>query len=69
MKRVFVVLLVVFFFSGCAAVRESGFYDHSAQYKSWDHMKFSLWGFEKMSPADVKKSQEEGWWGILVQAP
>jgi hypothetical protein len=67
MKRVFVLLLVVFFFSGCgAAARESGFYEHSTMYKSWDHMKFSLGGYKKVSPDEAQKSKEEGWWGVNV---
>jgi uncharacterized protein YceK len=68
MKRAFVLLMVVFLFSGCgAAVRESGFYEHSNMYKSWDHMKFSMTGYKEVSPDEAKRSKEEGWWGVTVE--
>jgi hypothetical protein len=68
MKRAFVLLMVVVLFSGCgAAVRESGFYDHSTMYKNWDHMKFSIAGYKEVSPDEAKKSQVEEWWGIAVK--
>ncbi len=68
MKKAFVILMSVVLFSGCgAAARESGFYDHSTMYKSWDHMKFSIYDYKEVSPDEAKKSQEEGWWGIAVK--
>jgi thiamine biosynthesis lipoprotein ApbE len=68
MKRCFVVMMAVLFLAGCgAAARESGFYEHSTMYQSWDHMKFSIAGYDKVSPKEAKESKEDGWWGITVE--
>ena len=46
MKKLIVIGLIMSLFTiGCGHVaKESGFYDHNAMYKNWDHMKFSMWG-------------------------
>jgi hypothetical protein len=68
MKRLFVVMMAVLFLAGCgAAARESGFYEHNTMYKDWDHMKFSIAGYKQVSPAEVKESTEQNWWGLTVK--
>jgi uncharacterized protein YceK len=67
MKKLLLLLVAVLIFSGCASVRESGFYEHDTRYASWSHMKFSLWGYKKqMDEETMKKAIEEGWWGIEI---
>lgn len=68
MKRGWVILMAVLLLSGCgAAARQSGFYDHNTMYQSWEHMKFSLWGYGQVQPADAQKSKTQNWWGIPVE--
>ena len=67
MKRWLLVMMAVLFLAGCTGARESGYYEHKSHYQSWDHMKFSLWGYKSVSPAEAQKSQAEGWWGIPVE--
>jgi thiamine biosynthesis lipoprotein ApbE len=68
MKRLFVVMMAVLFLAGCgAAARESGFYEHNTMYQNWDHMKFSIAGYDKVSPNEAKKSTEQNWWGLTVK--
>ncbi|MCX5837091.1 MAG: membrane lipoprotein lipid attachment site-containing protein [Deltaproteobacteria bacterium] len=68
MKRLFLVLTAVLFLAGCgAAARESGFYEHDSMYKNWEHMKFSMHGYKQVSPNEVQKSREDGWWGVPVE--
>jgi hypothetical protein len=68
MKRLLVVMMAVLFLAGCgAAARESGFYEHNTMYKDWDHMKFSMFGYKQVSPAEVKESTEQNWWGLTVK--
>ena len=69
MKRFFLVLTAVLFLAGCAAARETGFYEHDSLFKNWEHMKFSIYGYKQVSPNDVQKSWEDGWWGITVEVP
>ena len=68
MKRVFVVLLGVFFLFGCgAAARESGFYEHSTMYRNCDHLKFSTFGYTKVAPKEAEMSKAQDWWGITIE--
>ncbi len=68
MKKMIVVLMGVFFLAGCgAAARESGFYEHNSMYRDWAHMKFSIWGYDKVSPKEATLSKEEDWWGKTVE--
>ena len=68
MKRWLVVIMAVLFLAGCgAAARESGYYEHKTHFQSWEHLKFSLWGYKDVNPVEVKKTKEEGWWGIPVE--
>ncbi len=67
MQKLFVLLLISLFLFGCgAAATQSEFWKHDAMYKSWDHMKFSMWEHEKPSDETVKNSLEQGWWGIEI---
>ncbi|OHE24683.1 MAG: hypothetical protein A2Z43_08915 [Syntrophobacterales bacterium RBG_19FT_COMBO_59_10] len=68
MKRFFVIVMATLFLSGCgAAARESGYYEHSTMYKSWDHLKFSICGYKSVNEMEVKQSKEEAWWGTTVE--
>ena len=78
MKRLLMVVMVVFFLAGwsTAAFAEwntpttkSEFFDHNSQYRSLGHMMFSMWGYKHMDQKDIEKSRSEGWWGITVEIP
>jgi hypothetical protein len=78
MKRLLLAVMMVLLFAGwsTAAVAgwstpatESEFFDHDSHYKSWDHIKFSLWGYKHMDQKDIEKSRTEGWWGKVVEVP
>lgn len=67
MKRVFVVMLGVFVLFGCgAAARESGFYEHNTMYKSYSHLKFSVYGYKQVDPKEVELTKKQDWWGVTV---
>jgi hypothetical protein len=67
MKRIFVVLLGVFFLFGCgAAARESGFYEHSTMYRNCDHLKFSTVGYKEVDQKEAQMSKAQDWWGITT---
>jgi hypothetical protein len=68
MKRFIAVMMTVLFLSGCgAAARESGFYEHSTMYRNWDHLKFSMCGYKKVDPQEVRQSKEQEWWGKTIE--
>lgn len=68
MKRFIAVMMTVLFLSGCgAAARESGFYEHSTMYRNYDHLKFSMCGYKKIDPQEVRQSKEQDWWGITIE--
>ncbi len=68
MKRFIAVMLTVLFLSGCgAAARESGFYEHSTMYRNYDHLEFSMCGYKKVDPQEVRQSKEQEWWGITIE--
>jgi len=61
-------MMTVLFLSGCgAAARESGFYEHSTMYRNYDHLKFSMCGYKKIDPQEVRQSKEQDWWGITIE--
>lgn len=69
MKKIFVVLLGAMILCGCgAAARESGFYEHKAMYRDWEHFKFSLYGYKNADQKDAQLSREREWWGTPVEA-
>lgn len=68
MKRLFLVLLGIIFLSGCgAAARESGFYEHSTLYRDWDHLKFSICGYQQVDSKEARQAAAEHWWGVTVE--
>lgn len=68
LKKIFGVCTLVLFLGGCgAAMQESEFGKHKSMYKNWDHMKYSLWGYQNPSDEVKKKSREQGWWGIEIK--
>jgi hypothetical protein len=68
MKQLFVVMMTALFLSGCGAVaRESGYYEHKTLYKNWDHMKFSVCGYNSVDQKEVQMSKEQDWWGLTVE--
>ncbi len=65
MKRLFLVAIAALFLAGCgAAARESGYYQHNTHFKSWEHMKFSIWGYRNIDQKDCQESKEGNWWGL-----
>jgi hypothetical protein len=67
MKRVFVIMLGVFVLFGCgAAARESGFYGHNTMYKSYSHLKFSVYGHKQVDLKEVELTKKQDWWGVTI---
>ena len=66
MKRLLIVIAGILVLSGCASTRDTVFNGHETYYSSWSHMKFSLWGHKKPTEEKMRKSDDEGWWGIPV---
>jgi hypothetical protein len=67
MKKVFVIMLGVFFLAGCgAAARDSGFYQHNTMYRNFDHLKFSAYGYTKVEPKELEKTKKQDWWGVTI---
>jgi len=64
MKKTLLLLLFGVFLSGCAALKESEFTEHSALYSTWDHVKYSWWGYANPTQETLKESQGQKWWGI-----
>ena len=64
MRRFAFVLLMVsgLMVSGCGGE----WLKHDTAYKSWDHMKFSWFGYQNPTDEDMQKSMEQGWWGFEV---
>lgn len=61
----FLLLLgVIFYLSGCAPTGE--WTKHDSLYKSFDHAKFSIYGYKDMTRYYVYESQARGWWGDPV---
>jgi len=70
MKKVFLLLIAVMFLMGCgSAAQRSEFYKHDAQYKNWEHMLFSIRGYEHPTAKDVQMSTSQGWWGEPIEVP
>ena len=67
MKRLF-VFLIILIVSGCGHLAEqSEFWKHKSIYASWGHMEFSIFGHRNPCVEDVKKTNQQGWWGIPVE--
>jgi hypothetical protein len=59
MKKLLLLLAAAMLIAGCT----SEFYKHDSVFKTNDHVAYSWWGYSKTSPADAKKSADQGWWG------
>ena len=59
MKKLFLLILLALLIAGCS----SEFYKHDSLYKDWDHVKFSLSGYQNPTAEHAKMSAERGWWG------
>jgi uncharacterized protein YceK len=69
MKKLFAVMVAALFLSGCGAVaRESGFYEHSSMYNSFNHLGFSNGGHKNIVTDDFQQAKEEKWWGIDIES-
>ncbi|MFH1627470.1 MAG: hypothetical protein ABIE47_01960 [Pseudomonadota bacterium] len=65
MKRILLLLLTGLFLSGCGTmVAESEYTKHSSHYATWEHLKYSWFGYQKPTPETLKESQGQDWWGI-----
>ena len=68
MKKIIMAVFMGLFLFGCGSTAQrSEFWKHDSVYKDWDHMKFSLFGFENPTDETAEKSEEQGWWGISVK--
>jgi hypothetical protein len=68
MKKFFFVAMAVLFLAGCGtAAKESAYYEHNTHYRNWEHLKFSICGYQNIDKKDVQESQKECWWGIPVE--
>ena len=54
--------------SACAS--RYGIPDGGPHFKSWDHMRYSVWWVGEKPPLsreDLEKSKAEGWWGVPIR--
>jgi hypothetical protein len=67
MKKLIIAGLALAFIAGCGhSAKESGFYEHRAMWKNWNHAQFSMTGYKNPTADDAKLSAEQEWWGIDV---
>ena len=64
MKKLILIVAVGLFLMGCASVKQSEYLSHDSHYKTSSHMKFSWWGYKKVTNEDKEKSTQQKWWGI-----
>ena len=65
MRKLLFLALIGLFFSGCGTTaQQSEFAKHKSMYVNWDHMMYSWFGYKNPTPDTLKKSSEQGWWGI-----
>jgi len=68
MKKLFAVILMLLFLSGCgAAARQSEYYEHNSMYRNGDHLLFSVYGYKNVDSKEVQQSKAQVWWGIPVE--
>ncbi|MFC1531835.1 hypothetical protein ACFL7M_00495 [Thermodesulfobacteriota bacterium] len=68
MKKLFLLVLIGLFLSGCGTLAErSEFWKHDSMYKNWDHTKYSWSGYRIPTQQTYKKSQGQEWWGIPIE--
>ncbi|MBW1981774.1 MAG: membrane lipoprotein lipid attachment site-containing protein [Deltaproteobacteria bacterium] len=69
MKRIFIALSIAFMLAaaGCSLKPGVNYKPDGPRprpaFKNWDHIKFSWFGYRNPTAEDLKKSQEQGWWG------
>lgn len=69
MKKM-LLLVAVLFLMGCGAAAErSEFYKHDSHFKSLSHIVFSVQGYKTPTAEDAQKSDAQGWWGEPIQVP
>ena len=70
MKKLCLLAFVALFLAGCGTpAQQSEFWKHPTVFKNWDHLKFSLWGYQNPTTETGQKSQEQDWWGEPVEGP
>ena len=68
MNKLLVLVSMLFLFSGCGtAVERSEFLKHDSHYANCEHMIYSWTGYKKPTNETLKKSNEQGWWGIPIE--
>jgi hypothetical protein len=65
MKKLTTLILTGMFCAGLCGC-SSNFLAHDTTWQSWDHIKFSWFGYQNVTAEDAKKSQEQGWWGDKI---
>ena len=66
MKKLYLMVVLGLLLSGCASIEDSEFAKHSYSFKSMEHMRFSLHGYQNPNDETRSNSQKEEWWGIAV---
>jgi len=66
MKKLMLILILVFFLVGCGRVMRSEFYQHDTMYRNWDHMAFSWFGYRNTTAEDLQRSDQQDWWGLEI---
>jgi hypothetical protein len=67
MKKLFIFLIILTVSGCCHLAEQSEFWKHKSIYASGDHAVFSLFGYQNPTVLDVKKTKQQGWWGIPVE--
>ena len=66
MKKLLIIIAVLML-AGCAGMRDSDWWEHDTQWASWDHAKFSLWGYKNPTMRDYANGNSQDWWGIPIE--
>jgi hypothetical protein len=68
MKRLCLIVLILLT-TGCASMADDAWWQHRTHYASWEHQRFSMYGYKNPTMQDVEFSKAEGWWGTMVSVP
>ena len=67
MKRVLFLMAMALVLASCSqSIVQSEYMQHDSMYKNWDHLKFSIFGYDNPTAEDAQMAAEQGWWGIDV---